>query len=91
MGYYLGYYLGYYMGYYIWATTCWATTWWGCPPPTCGEGPVGMPGWGWPAVTPVYCRRCFLRLEDASTLPVTTRAFYDGQLLGQADAVIAPT
>ena len=87
MGYYLGYYLGYYMGYYIWATTCWASTWWGCPPPMCGEGPVGVSGWGGPAGTPVCCRRwerCFaLRLDDSSTLPATTWAFDGhGLLLG---------
>ena len=58
----------------------------GCPPPTCGEGPVGMSGCGGPAVTPVCCRRCFLRLDDAFTLPVTTWAFNDGQLPGHKNS-----
>ena len=45
--------------------------------------PVGMSGCGGPAVTPVCCRRCFLRLDDAFTLPVTTWAFNGhGQLPG---------
>ena len=63
----------------------------GCPPPACGEGPVGMSGCGGPAVTPVCYHRCFLRLDDAFTLPVTTWAFDDGQLLGQEFSIIAPT
>ena len=37
-------------------------------------GPVGVSGWGGPAGAPVCCRRCVMRLEDASTLPVTTWA-----------------
>ena len=39
-----------------------------------------MSGCSGPAVTPVCCHRCFLRLDDAFTLPVTTWAFDDGQL-----------
>ena len=50
-----------------------------------------MSGCSGPAVTPVCCHRCFLRLDDAFTLPVTTWAFDDGQLLGQEFSIIAPT
>ena len=45
-----------------------------------------MSGCGGPAVTPVCCRRCFLRLDDAFTLPVTTWAFNDGQLPGHKNS-----
>ena len=57
----MGYYLGYYLGYYMGYYMGYG-------------GPVGVSGWGGPAGTPVCCRRCVMRLEDASTLPVTTRA-----------------
>ena len=50
-----------------------------------------MSGCSGPAVTPVCCHRCFLRLDDAFTLPVTAWAFDDGQLLGQEFSIIAPT
>ena len=50
-----------------------------------------MSGCSGPAVTPVCCHRCFLRLDDAFTLPVTTWALDDGQLLGQELSIIAPT
>ena len=60
------------------------------PPLACGEGPVGRSGGCGPAGMP---RRSAVVAPspDPSALPVTTRAFDDGQLPGQADSVVAPT